>query len=177
MKLLFTGGSKSGKSELAEAHALKLAGAGERPCIYIATMLPQDDEDRKRIAAHIKRRGNDFLTLECPKDIESLLPKLSADDTILLDSVTALFTNELFPAENGYAPDLTAKDRLILDLVSLARSVKNAVFVMDSPFYDARNGSDTTEEFRRGLGAVGCALAAECDSVIEAVFGMSVSIK
>ena len=47
MRILLLGGSKSGKSHLAQTLCRKLAEGG--PMIYWATMEPVDGEDRDRI--------------------------------------------------------------------------------------------------------------------------------
>ena len=48
MKILLVGGSKSGKSGLAQRLCVRLAA--DAPMIYWATMEPVDGEDRARIA-------------------------------------------------------------------------------------------------------------------------------
>ena len=63
MKIWITGGAGSGKSSLAQELAATLA-AGE-PHYYVATMVPRDDEDRRRISRHIEdRAGMGFRTIE-----------------------------------------------------------------------------------------------------------------
>ena len=56
MKILIIGGSKSGKSRLAQRVVKTLAQGG--PMVYWATMEPVDGEDRLRIEKHIR---NDAL--------------------------------------------------------------------------------------------------------------------
>ena len=51
MKIWITGGAGSGKSSLAQELASALAAGG--PHYYVATMVPRDDEDRRRISRHI----------------------------------------------------------------------------------------------------------------------------
>ena len=176
MKMLFSGGSKSGKSCLAETAATELAG--DKSCFYIATMLPRDDEDLSRIQAHIKRReGKGFITIECGRNIERVLDTVDKNSTVLVDSVTALYTNEMFPEENGFAQDADAERRCTEGLLNIARSVKNAVFVTDYVFSDAFRYDDVTEAYRKSLANICRALAKECDSVTEAVFSMGIRIK
>ena len=63
MKIWITGGAGSGKSSLAQELAAVLAGDG--PLYYVATMVPRDDEDRRRISRHIQdRSGMGFRTME-----------------------------------------------------------------------------------------------------------------
>ena len=62
MFTLVTGGSGSGKSEYAES----LVDSWNDPKIYIATMMPFDEETRKKIQRHREmRRDKGFITLEC----------------------------------------------------------------------------------------------------------------
>ena len=175
MKILVVGGSKSGKSEIAEEIAKKLAGG--KKCIYIATMMPVDDEDIKRIDAHVERRAADFDTVECGRDISSVIKTTDPGATVLLDSVTTLHANEFFPRENNFLIDEYAPLRCKRDLLELANSVKNIVFVIDDIFSDAVRYDETTEAFRHGLGYIGSALASECDEVIEAKFGIKIKLK
>ena len=63
MKIWITGGAGSGKSSLAQELASALAAGG--PHYYVATMVPRDDEDRRRISRHIEdRAGMGFGTIE-----------------------------------------------------------------------------------------------------------------
>ena len=93
MRILLVGGSKSGKSSLAQSLTKKLAGDG--PCIYWATMEPVDHEDDERIEKHIEDRdGLGFITAERGRDITKI--RLHESASVLFDSVTALLANEMF---------------------------------------------------------------------------------
>lgn len=48
MNVYISGGCKNGKSDFAQAAAIKLANGGKR--YYVATMVPQDAEDRESVA-------------------------------------------------------------------------------------------------------------------------------
>ena len=62
MTYLLIGGSKSGKSHLAQQLCRSLGG----PLVYWATMEPVDGEDRALIARHLdERAGWGFSTVEC----------------------------------------------------------------------------------------------------------------
>ena len=74
MMTLVTGGSGSGKSEYAE----RLAVAGGTPRIYVATMIPWDDEGWRRIEKHrAMRAGKGFETVECYTGLERLAGELA----------------------------------------------------------------------------------------------------
>lgn len=70
------------------------------PHYYLATMIPHDDEDLLRIRRHIDdRAGLGFATVECGTDILSALGRMDHGGAVLLDSVTALLSNEMFRAD------------------------------------------------------------------------------
>ena len=70
MTYFLSGGSKSGKSMLAQ----KIAKALPAPHYYLATLRPTDAEDRAIVARHLRERdGWGFTTLECECGILSAL--------------------------------------------------------------------------------------------------------
>lgn len=88
MKVLVTGGARSGKSAFAERYAAKLASEG----IYIATAQAYDDEMRQRIEQHRRERderGFRWTTREEPYDLAEALRELSADREPDADPVSA----------------------------------------------------------------------------------------
>ena len=170
MTALIVGGSKSGKSSLAQEIAVSLAGTG--PLYYLATMVPRDGEDRARIARHLEdRAGLGFVTVEQGKNLPGCLARANREGTFLLDSVTALLTNEFFPPEKNYAPDYTAGQRVGDDILSLARQVRHLVVVADDLFRDAARYDGTTESYRQALGGILCRLAEEAELVVEMTMG------
>ena len=174
MKALIIGGAGSGKSALAERTAVRLAAGGEK--IYLATMLPADAEDRARIARHRAARGGlGFHTVERGRDLAGLPAEaLPAGCTLLLDSVTALLTNEMFPPGPDFRPDDTAPARCAAGLLALAERARHVVFVSDDIFSDAGLYDDATEGFRRGLAQIHRALAPTFDTVVEVCAGLPV---
>ena len=128
MIVFITGGAKNGKSSLAQNLAVKLAGGGKR--YYIATMIPSDQEDRDRIRRHIADRdGMGFETVEQGRDIAKVLTKADPNGSFLLDSVTALLLNELFPDPTSCEMDEDAADRCEKGLGSLCDRASNLVLV------------------------------------------------
>ena len=174
MTVLIIGGAGSGKSALAERTAVRLAAGGER--IYLATMLPADAEDRARIARHRAARGGlGFHTVERGRDLAGLpAGALPPGSTLLLDSVTALLTNEMFPPGPDFRPDDTAPARCAAHLLALAARTRHAVYVSDDIFSDAAAYDDVTEGFRRGLALIHRSLAPAFDTVVEVCAGLPV---
>ena len=166
MTYYISGGCKNGKSMLAQRLCRTIAGDG--PLYYVATMIPHDEEDRARIRRHIAdRKGWGFQTLEQGRDLPACLDRADPEGTFLLDSVTALLGNEMFPPE-GFDPD--CGEKVAADLTAFIRRVKNAVLVSDFIFSDAERYDEWTETYRRALARVD-RIALECDNVIEVCMG------
>lgn len=166
MKVYLSGGAKNGKSSLAQELAVHLANG--RPHYYVATMIPADSEDRRRIERHVAdRAGMGFETIECGHNIASVTDLAGRDSVVLLDSVTALLLNELFADPASAAADETAARRVAAQLIALCDWFSDVIFVSDYIFSDAERYDGLTECFRRSLAAVDRALAHRCDVVAE----------
>ena len=162
MNYFLSGGAKNGKSSLAQ----RIVCAQPGPRYYLATMIPHDDEDLLRIRRHIDdRAGLGFATVECGTDILSALGRMDPGGAVLLDSVTALLSNEMFRADGSV--DAAAGERLAGDLVRFAELASNVVFVADFVFSDGRDYGELTEIYKKALGHIGVKLAAACCNVAE----------
>ncbi len=102
-KILFVGGTRSGKSALAQRCAESL---GQR-CLYVATACSQniDDEMQERIATHQALRGKAWQTWEA-KEIGkrsgcdfSNIPMQDVD-AILIDCLTLWLSAQLLEGQN-----------------------------------------------------------------------------
>ena len=165
MSTYISGGCKNGKSFYAQ-RAAKACGT---PLYYLATMIPHDEEDFARIRRHREERtGWGFETLECGRDILRCLDDADPNGAFLLDSVTALLSNEMFAPEGV---DMDAARRVADALEAFVRRAPNTVLVSDFIFSDALLYDDLTEAYRRGLAAIDRRMAACCDNVIEVVAG------
>jgi len=165
MSTYISGGCKNGKSYYAQ----KVAKAAGSPLYYVATMIPRDEEDQARIRRHREERaGWGFETLECGRDILACLEGADVRGSFLLDSVTALLSNEMFTAAGM---DEAAPARIADALEAFVRRAPNTVLVSDFIFSDAMLYDEWTEAYRRGLASIDRRLAAACDNVIEVVAG------
>lgn len=174
MNILISGGCKNGKSYYAQHLAKWQAEEDQRPLYYIATMEPADEEDHARIIRHREERnGWGFTTLEKSTDIASLEADFSG--SFLLDSVTALLSNEMFRRDGTV--DREAYIRLAEELVQLAEKSGNVVFVSDYIYSDAMSYDELTELYRKGLAWIDRVLAKKCDAVIEASYGSILFLK
>ena len=205
MIAFISGGAKNGKSTFAQNLAVKLAGGG--PLYYIATMVATDEEDEERIRRHKRdREGLGFITIEQPRDITKMLcgeeekdegeGERKANDkietkapdpsgTFLLDSVTALLSNVMFPPGGEF--NLKAGEEVAEDLTNFIKAIKsqkgikseeglgesgNIVFVSDYIYSEAKVFDEWTEKYRRALAFVDRRLAQESDAVIEIAAGI-----
>ena len=171
MNIFISGGCKNGKSHHAQELARNMSREKSLPLYYLATMIPCDDEDRARIRRHLsEREGWGFETIEQGRDICRALDgytlsgeKVSPKGVFLLDSVTALLSNEMFPPGGEVSSD--AGDRLAAELSEFARRTGNTIF------------DSYTENYRRALAHIDRTLAALCDQVIEVSFGFKYMYK
>ena len=171
MTYFISGGAKNGKSTLAQDIAVALDGKR----YYVATMISSGAEDDDRIRRHIADRdGMGFETVECFRNIMDCLNTADKDGVYLVDSVTALIQNSLFPIEKNYEMDLEAANRCADELVEFANSVRHAVFVSDYIYSDAEAFSESTEMYRKCLASIDRRLAKVCDTVIEVSAGQCV---
>jgi len=167
MTVFISGGAKCGKSSLAQDLSVALSKGGKR--YYVATMIPSGAEDHDRIRRHIADRdGLGFETVECFKNIMSIV---DTDGTYLVDSVTSLIQNSLFPVEKNYEMDLDGANRCADELIQFAGTVRHAVFVSDYIYSDAERYSESTEMYRKCLADIDRRLAKVCDTVIEVSAG------
>lgn len=170
MTIFISGGAKNGKSTLAQDLTVALSKGGKH--YYVATMISSGAEDDDRIRRHIAdREGMGFETVECFRNIMDCLKIADKDGVFLVDSVTALIQNSLFPVEKNYKIDLNAANRCAEELVEFARTVRHAVFVSDYIYSDAEAFSESTEMYRKCLADIDRRLAAVCDTVIEVSAG------
>ena len=87
--ILITGGQRSGKSQYAEKLALSLS---EHP-VYLATAHIWDDEFRKRVEIHQRRRGANWSNIEEEKYLSrhNIYNKV-----VVIDCITLWCTNFFF---------------------------------------------------------------------------------
>ena len=163
-----SGGAKNGKSTLAQSIVKSMEREG--PIYYLATMIPRDAEDEARIRRHLEARaGWGFTTVECGTDILRALRGADPRGAFLLDSVTALLSNEMFRGDGTM--DEAAPARVADELLRLAGQVGSIVFVSDYLYSDAAAYGAWTERYRAGLALVDRRLAAAADGVCEVCCG------
>lgn len=170
MTVFISGGAKCGKSSIAQDLAVKLSGG--KGLYYVATMIPGGVEDDERIRRHLQdRAGMGFQTVECFRDIGSIADR---EGTFLVDNITSLMQNALFPPEKNYEMDLSSAQSCARELMDFASNVRHAVFVSDYIYSDAERYSESTESYRKCLADADRRLARICDVVMEVTAGIAI---
>jgi len=96
--ILILGGARSGKSSFAVAQAKKLS-SGRSGVVYVATASALDEEMKRRIKIHRKRRPTSWKTIEERVDISKILAKLGKASVVIIDCLTLLTSNLLLSGE------------------------------------------------------------------------------
>lgn len=166
--ILITGGARSGKSLYAETRA---AALGSRR-IYVATAEAGDDEMAQRIAAHRKRRGDAWTTVEEPMRLaETLLAWRGRTDCAVVDCLTLWLSNLLFRDEQDIQEKIEALTLTLpcLDFsVALVTNEVGAGIVPDNRL---------ARQFRDLAGYANQRLAAVANEVVLMVAGIPMIVK
>lgn len=178
MMTVVTGGSGSGKSAYAEERVLSLKGRGR---IYLATMIPWDEECRRKIERHRTMRAEKgFVTVEKYRDIHEA--DIPGGSTVLLECMSNLAANELFDGteiqrdRERERAEQTA-EKIIMGVKELLRQSENLVVVTNEVFSDGNRYDRETECYRRLLGRINETMASMADEVVEVVYGIPVGLK
>ena len=168
--ILFTGGCRSGKSRIGLAYADKKYSRK----IFLATSEALDDEMKKRIKCHRKKRGRDWQTAEEPTDLNKVFEKFGANaQVILIDCVTLWLSNLLMKKWSAekifkYVDEILKKIKCLpSDVIFITNEVGSGI-VPDNKL---------ARDFRDITGTVNQKIAAYADAVIFMVSGIPVCIK
>ena len=164
--IMVTGGSRSGKSVIAEQKAKEY---GKRSVLYLATAIPIDDDMKERIRMHQERRDPEWGTYEGYRDLGEVV-KNTEKNTILLDCVTVMITNILFEEEERDFDKISASEVEKLEDKTLI-IVSNEVGMSIVPSYRlGRIFSDIS-------GKANQVLASLSDEVYVAISGLPLRLK
>lgn len=167
MLILITGGSKNGKSYIAE----KILDSADLSKFYIATMEPYCDEALAAIERHRKiRSGKGFQTIEKYTDIDEVaLPDKCA---VLLECMCNLCANEMF--------SVNCKDpinKILNGINRLCEKAETLVIVTNQVGDDGILYPPETMEYIKNMGIINRRLFEKADCVIEAVYGIPMILK
>jgi adenosylcobinamide kinase/adenosylcobinamide-phosphate guanylyltransferase len=176
---LILGGVRSGKSAFAE----RLAGALNKPTLYVATALATDSEMEERIRRHRFSRPSHWVTLEEPLDLarrlDFALTVVNPPDVILIDSLDNWVGNLLLRHKNE-APQATTSLTLstIDQLLEVCRRSSAAFFLVSSEVgHSPVPPYPLGRRFQDLLGEVNQKVAAAASHVYLVIAGIPVEIK
>ncbi len=165
MKILITGGVKSGKSRHAEKRILAMAN-GIKP-VYLATTELNDSEMKKRIKNHRQRRGNSFETIEEPLLLYSVLRKVQCP--VLVECLTMWLNNAL---HHKYS-----ERKVFAEIDNLLSLECDVVFVLNEVGLGIIPENPLARKFLDLSGLISQKLGQACDEVIWCVAGNTIRIK
>ena len=165
MKILITGGVKSGKSRQAEMRVLKMAQT-QKP-VYLATTELLDPEMEKRIAEHRQQRGEKFRTIEEPLDLTGTLAETKAP--VLIECMTMWLNNAL----HHQLPE----SKIFAEIESLLLLENDIVFVLNEVGLGIIPDNPLSRKFADLSGRIAQMLAEACDEVNWCVAGILVKVK
>jgi histidinol-phosphate/aromatic aminotransferase/cobyric acid decarboxylase-like protein len=179
---LVLGGTRSGKSEVAE----RMAAATGRRVAYLACADPSDPEMAERIALHRARRPESWTTIE---GADPFAVCTQPDLTLLIDGIAAwiarLMTQEGLWTEAGVQElgpgGIAAKERIlqrVRDFSAAVRSMPGDVIVVaeESGLGLIPQGA-SSRRFLDLSGEVVQTLAAGADRVVFVVAGQTIELK
>lgn len=158
MIILVLGGTRSGKSEVAESIAASLGST----VAYVATAAvdPSDADHTTRVAAHRARRPAHWSTIECEAyaDLPRVLREI--DSPVLVDSLGTWVTKH---------PEMNVESSDLLD--ALASRVTPAVIVSEEVGLAVHPPSEMGRRYVDALGILNQQIAEVADRVLLVVAG------
>lgn len=169
MLTIVTGGSGSGKSELAENIAVKYKGKK----YYVAAMESFGEEAMIRIQRHRKMRAEKgFETIEKYTDVDELI--FSRNDIVLLECMSNLCANEMFSCSTQ---KVGAVDKIISGIEKINNMSAQLIIVTNEIFSDGILYEKETMEYIKVLGEINRRIFEFADNVIESVYGIPYILK
>lgn len=168
-KILITGPARCGKSEWAE----KLAQATEKPLIYVATALTneEDQEWQDRITQHRLRRSTQWQTLEIPYKLTVSLTQIDPNACVLVDSLGTWVANHLDRNEKEWAIMVTEL------LTTLPQIRSTIIFVAEETGWGVIPAYPLGRSFRDRLGNLVRRLSIQTDEFYLVVGGYLLDVK
>lgn len=170
MQILISGGSASGKSQLAEQ---LVVSRRQPPLYYFATMQIWDAECAERVKQHRRQRaGKGFQTIEVPDHLLQIAQSFPIGGCGLLECVSNLLSNEQFCVQQ------TNPAEIILDgIAALHDHLDTLIIVTNEVFIDRAPKSTDMQSYLQQLGRINCTLAERSEIVIEVCSGIPICWK
>ncbi|AGT32580.1 hypothetical protein M493_11660 [Geobacillus genomosp. 3] len=164
MIVFVSGAVRSGKSEAAEACAIRLAAGGTLH--YVATARATDAEMKERIRRHQARRmamAASWTVWEAPEGPDRLSAALRPSDVVLVDCLTVWWANALFAGDEWKTEERAfAAARRLLDQVRMWAAACRAVVVVSNELFSGGVPDDCgTFRYMKTLGWLHQQLVAE----------------
>jgi len=164
---LVIGGARSGKSRYAER---RLIASAPPPWTYLATAEALDDEMAQRIGAHRARRGENWRTVEAPRDLPEALAALPHGAAVLVDCLTLWLSNLLLAGADIEA-ETQRLDAALMKMEGPVVVVSNEVGLAIVP------ENALARRFRDLQGQLNQRIAAHADEVVLMVAGLPLFVK
>jgi adenosylcobinamide kinase/adenosylcobinamide-phosphate guanylyltransferase len=170
---LVLGGVRSGKSCYAE----QLAKNSTKKVIYIATGRAGDEEMRQRICLHQQRRPSEWLTLEEPIKLASVLKAhAQKQNCLLVDCLTLWLNNSLF-THAGELQEMIFKQQKKELLACLTDLKADVIFVSNEVGSGIVPMNKMSRRFVDEAGHLHQQLAQRCDQVVLVTAGLAQVLK
>jgi len=166
VKLLVTGGVRSGKSRYAQQRAEGLDG----PRTFLATAEAHDGEMQRRIERHRRERDPSWTTVEEPIEIAA---SIGSPGVVLLDCLTLWVSNLLM--HRGDDANLDTSFRELCEAIDHAKN--HVVVVTNEVGLGIVPTSPLGRRFRDDVGQLGQQVANVCDEVVLMVAGIPLRVK
>ena len=171
--ILITGGQRSGKSQTAERMALQLS---DNP-VYLATAHIWDEEFKRRVEMHQRRRGPQWTNIEEEKE----LSRHNVEGrVVVVDCITLWCTNFFFAREKAEWEQPTvdsALEALKSEFDRFTNQDATFIFVTNEIGSGGVSESAIQRRFTDLEGWMNQYVASKADEVIFRVSGIEVKIK
>lgn len=173
MLRLILGGTRSGKSHYAE----QLVIHSKKQGIYIATAEAADNEMQQRINRHQQRRPSNWLTVEEPIQLASiLLAHNQPKNCLLVDCLTLWLNNILFNRHNECQESIFTQQIQAL-FHCLAELEAEVIFVSNEVGSGIIPMNALSRRFVDEAGILHQQLAQRCDQVVLVTAGLAQVLK
>jgi adenosylcobinamide kinase/adenosylcobinamide-phosphate guanylyltransferase len=174
---LITGGARSGKSRLAQELAKKTGG----PVLFVATAEAGDEEMKRRIEAHRKKRPTNWTTIEVTTYIgHEITRNIGQAKAVIIDCITLLISN-IFQQHQETADDLILEKAVEMEIKKLIKCVERSkarfIIVTNEVGLGIVPADGVSRLYRDLLGKANQMLAEHAGEVIFMVAGIPITLK
>lgn len=172
---LYTGGCRSGKSNLALEKARQLS---ENVC-FIATCVPQDDEMQMRVRKHQEERPASWKLIEEPLDLAGAIKQVNRDEcpVVLVDCLTLWICNLMCQQEEP----LTCENQMVIASEKIMESSKHyggdVIFVSNEVGMGIMPVNAMSRNYADLAGRCNQTIAKSADNVIFVSCGIGINLK